>query len=107
MRELDLMHLIQIAATKLGARLMRNNVGGLWSRDGRFIRFGLGIGTSDLIGFDRNGRFIAIETKTPGGKRTAEQENFIRLVREHGGLAGFAESVEEAQEIIYGSHDHA
>jgi hypothetical protein len=65
------------------------------------ISYGLCKGSSDLIGLRRgDGRFVAIEVKKPGGNRRPEQHNFINLVREFGGLAGFAENVEQAKGII-------
>jgi hypothetical protein len=78
--------------------------------NGRLVRFGLHKGSSDLIGITpvtitpdmigkRMGIFTAIEVKTPKGKPTDEQINFIQRVRDLGGFAGVARSVEEALEI--------
>lgn len=65
------------------------------------LSYGLCKGSSDLIGLRRgDGRFVAIEVKKPGGNRRPEQHNYISLVREFGGLAGFAENVEQAKGII-------
>jgi len=87
--------------------LFRNNVGALKDRDGRLIKYGLSPGSSDLIGFMRRSGvaiFLAIEVKAPGAytdpKRLAAQTNFIRIIKEAGGIAGFASSVQEAEEII-------
>ena len=86
--------------------LWRNNVGlanHFDQRSGRIMRvaYGLCPGSSDLIGIDADGRFVAIELKREkGGKPTPEQEMFIEIVRSHGGRAGVARSVAEAEEIL-------
>ena len=104
MTEAVIMKKIQIAVSKLGARLFRNNTGMVRQQDGRVIRFGLAVGSADLIGFTPvNGVavFTAIEVKHKG-KPTKQQEAFLEMVREFGGIAGVAHSIEEALEIIRG-----
>ena len=64
----------------------------------RFTRAGV----SDLIGVF-NGRFIAIELKRPGRSNygvTALQEAFMRKVRDAGGIAGVARSIEDLEAIL-------
>jgi hypothetical protein len=80
-------------------RLFRNQVGVLHTIDGRTIRAGLCVGSSDLIGW-YNGRFLAIEVKSDTGRTTTEQDAFLAAVRRGGGLAGVARSVDEALQII-------
>jgi hypothetical protein len=81
-----------------GLRLMRNNVGKLRSPEGRIVEFGLGVGTSDLIGFQAIeitphmvgktvAQFVAVECKKPGGRLTEDQANFLKLVESFGGKA--------------------
>jgi len=93
-----------------GRRLWRNNTGAIKDETGRLVRFGLCKGSSDIIGITpititsdmigkRIGVFTAIEVKTPKGKPTDEQINFIDRVRDLGGFAGVARSVEDALEI--------
>lgn len=67
---------------------------------GGFARGGLGTGSADLVGFVRgSGRFFAVEVKRPrGGRVSAEQDAWIRLVNEGGGYACVARSPEEAME---------
>jgi hypothetical protein len=104
MNETNLMNTILLA--NHGCRLFRNNTGAIKDQTGRLVRFGLCKGSSDLIGFkpvtitpDMVGRtvaiFTAIEVKTPGGKPTPEQLHFVKRVKDHGGIAGIARSVEE------------
>ena len=102
MTEADIMRQIQLAATKLGARLFRNNVGMATTNTGSVIRFGLAVGSADLIGWSATGKFIAIEVKRPYGKPTKEQRRFLDAVVAAGGIAGVARSVEDAVEIIQG-----
>ena len=101
MTESDIMREIQLAATKLGSRLMRNNCGQAVTENGYVIRFGLGNpGGADLIGWTSTGKFLAIEVKRPGKSPTVEQRNFLDAVTKAGGVAGVARSVEDAMEII-------
>ena len=79
MKESDLRKLIQLEASKRGVVLHRNNVG-FYVRDGRSIKYGLGVGSSDLVGWSKTGKFIAIELKVGKLKATPEQENFIEQV---------------------------
>lgn len=71
--------------------------------DGRFQRFGLATGSSDLIGIARIGmlgRFFALEIKGEKGRLTPEQQMFMTLVNNVGGYAASARSVEEALEHL-------
>lgn len=76
------------------------------------MSFGVGSpGGSDLIGYrkvtvtpEMVGMevpvFAAIEVKTPRGRATKHQEAFIEHIRNAGGIAGIARSVDEAQSIL-------
>lgn len=59
-------------------------------------RFGLCVGSSDLIGLHK-GRFLAVETKSPRGRLTADQGRFLGLVSALGGIALCARGDEEAE----------
>ena len=106
MTEADIMRQIQLAATKLGARLFRNNVGMATTNTGSVIRFGLAVGSADLIGWTKSGRFLAIEIKTSKGRLTKHQRQFLDAISASGGIAGVARSVEDAVEIIQGASNH-
>lgn len=108
MNETNLMNTIMLADH--GCRLFRNNTGAIKDADGRLVRFGLCRGSSDLIGFkpvtitpDMVGKtvavFTAIEVKTPTGKATPEQIHFIERVKQLGGIAGIARSVDDVLAI--------
>lgn len=114
---------IQIAASKAGARLFRNNVSLAWASNNikrvthkqkitiqlnpgdiilfnaRPIHAGLCEGSSDLIGWQTvNGSaiFTACEVKTARGQATDKQSNFIDAVNTAGGNAFIARSETEA-----------
>lgn len=65
----------------------------------RWIRFAFK-GCADILGQMKDGRFMAIEVKKWDGRPTLEQQAFIDRVRQFGGVAGVARSVEDAQYII-------
>jgi hypothetical protein len=44
--------------------------------------------------------FTAIEVKTPTGKVSEVQENFISLVKKHGGIAAVVRTIDDATEIL-------
>lgn len=101
MREQNIQRLIMLALSEAGCLVWRNNCGMLKNEAGIPIKFGLGNpGGSDLIGLTSNGRFFAIEVKTPTGKPTKQQLNFIEQVKSKGGLAGIARSPDDALRII-------
>lgn len=100
MTEADLMREIQKEASYLGHRLFRNSVGKALTKDGRFISFGLCVGSSDLIGFTRNGLFLAVETKIGYAKPTEEQQTFIEVVNRNGGLAGVCYSLDDFRRLV-------
>lgn len=107
------------------SRLFRNNTGTGWIgkiksssnptykviENARPLKAGLCLGSSDLIGWTKItidesmvGKevavFTAIEVKTPKGKASKEQINFINQVLKSGGLAGVAKNEEDAINII-------
>lgn len=101
---------IRIACGAGPARLWRNNTGALKDATGRLVRYGLCPGSSDLIGLrqvtitpDMVGQtlavFTAIEVKDRG-RATPEQQAFIAMVQQAGGLAGIARSVDDARTIL-------
>lgn len=102
MREAQLQDEIRLAVAQLdGVVLWRNNVGvGRVGRSDAPVRFGLAVGSADLVGLvtmpDGKGRFIAMEVKTQDGRLSEEQSRWLNLVRSLGGLAVVVRSVEDA-----------
>ena len=87
---------IMIALSEAGCLVWRNNVGVLKDANGRPIRYGLGTGSSDLIGLCADGTFLAVEVKTATGRVSPAQTAFIAAVRRRGGRAGVARSPADA-----------
>ena len=106
---------VRLEASRVGGRLFRNNVGGTYTEDGTFLRYGLAndskkmndsIKSSDLIGLrpvrigpehvgNVFGLFVAREIKPGnwrymGTPRELAQLKFIELVASLGGDASFA-----------------
>jgi len=106
---------IRLEASRIGARLWRNNVGATLTEDGAFLRYGLAndskkmnalIKSSDLIGIRPVeitpahvggvfGQFVAREVKREGwtykgDKRELAQLRFLELVNALGGDGAFA-----------------
>lgn len=94
--------------------LFRNN-SGVAHYGNDVVRYGVPPtgGGSDLIGWvsktitpDMVGQkvavFLAVEIKTDAGKLTAAQGNFIEKINAHGGIAGVARSIEEAEKLVDG-----
>lgn len=111
MTEQDIQNLIRLELSEsTEAKIFRNNTGSL-KQGNRTVHFGLCRGSSDLIGWtpveitpEMVGQtvavFTAIEVKTPKGRATKGQKNFIEQVKNAGGIAGIARSAEEAKNII-------
>ncbi len=115
MKESNIQKLIQLALSDAGLTFWRNETAGAWVghvvyqdantvtlKNPRMIQAGLCKGGSDLVGVAPGGLFAAIEVKTHKGRTTIEQDNFIEVVRDAGGVAGVARSVDEALRVVYG-----
>jgi hypothetical protein len=109
--EHEIQQRIRLACGRGTVRLWRNNTGALVDQQGRFVRFGLCKGSSDLIGLRsleitpelvglRLAQFVALEVKTAKGVLSPEQRAFLRLVQQFGGLAAACRSVGEAEQLL-------
>lgn len=105
-RETALVRRLMLRATELGARLFRNNVGQYVDSRGNVVRYGLCVGSSDLIGWtpyvvrpEDVGRtiavFTAVEAKTLRNVPTGPQIQFVQAVKAAGGIAVFARSTDD------------
>lgn len=122
--ETNIARQILLAASSAGHRLFRQNVGQGWIgkserittartvtlnpgdvivRQARPLHAGLCTGSSDTIGWTRDGLFAAVEVKTKTGRASADQIRFIEAVRRAGGVAGVARSDDEALRILDGA----
>jgi hypothetical protein len=101
---------VRLEAPRRNWHLWRNNSGAGKLENGSFLRWGLAndseqlnkrLKSSDLIGIDETGKFLAIECKppgwrlTPGDARGHAQLAFINLVLAKGGRAGFVTSIHD------------
>jgi Holliday junction resolvase len=98
-KETNILKECMLAAAECGAVVWRNNVGMLRNDKGVPVRYGLCTGSSDLIGIYR-GRFLAIETKQPGGRVSADQEKFMKFVNKEGGVAFIAYGPDDVRERL-------
>jgi hypothetical protein len=100
--EAPILHAVRAALLSDGrVMLWRNNTGGelvtpeRGSR--RFIKYGLGRGSADLVGLLRpSGRFCAFEVKAPKGRVSHEQELWGAAVQRAGGFYAIVRSVDDA-----------
>jgi hypothetical protein len=109
--EHEIQQRIRLACGRGAVRLWRNNTGALVDQQGRFVRFGLCKGSSDLIGLrslevtpemvgQRVAQFVALEIKTAQGMLSPEQRAFLQLVQQLGGLGAVCRSIAEAQAVL-------
>lgn len=110
MKESDLIYELR-TLSRGDVRLFRNNVGALRDAAGNWVTYGLGVGTSDLIGWRRVlitpdhvglhlAVFAALEGKSDTGQLTASQHAFIDTLAHAGGIAGVVRSVEDARKLL-------
>lgn len=100
MKETNIQQLVRLRASELGARLFRNNVGLLYTEDGRPVKVGLCTGSSDLIGYTKLGKFLALEIKKPGRKATDAQQNFIDAVNKSGGIGAIISDPNQLDDLL-------
>ncbi len=108
-------------ASQPDVSIHRNNSGALKDATGRLVRYGLAVGSSDLIGSltvhcrpipahswagetsptsRAISRSLAIEVKTATGTLTADQSRFLEEKRRIGWITGVVRSVDEAKRLI-------
>ena len=97
--ETNIMNACMVALSAAGCLVWRNNTGLLPDANGRPIRFGLCVGSADIIGVCKDGLFLGVEIKTATGRASPAQTAFIAAVRRAGGRAGVARSAQEALAI--------
>jgi hypothetical protein len=67
----------------------------------RFVRFTGARGLSDILGIlPPHGRLLAVETKMPGGRLTADQQGFLNAITQAGGLGLVIRDVRELAEAL-------
>ena len=100
MTEHEIQNQIRIETAPYAA-LFRINVGSGYTKGGRYFNTGVPSGFSDLFGVRKSdGRAVFIEVKTPKGRPSEKQINFINQMKKHGAIAGICRSAEEAIKLI-------
>lgn len=118
--ERDLLRELLRAASALGARLFRNQIGAYrlarpqcieCQRFGRVLTSGLCVGSSDLVGWvpvvigpEHLGRtlavFCGVEAKRADGRLSEPQRAFLAALERDGAVSGVARSVADLHDII-------
>lgn len=118
MREQDIQNYIRIEFSKhmpdgllfrsnvgvawTGSRTRKNPDGSLTIYDPRPFSTGLPNGFSDLFGVLPGGKAVFLEIKSPTGKPSPAQTNFLAQAIKTGAAAGVARSFEDVLKIING-----
>jgi len=111
MSEKTILNHLQLLASKIGARLFRQNTGSAWQgevhrlktgdiliKNPRIVHFGLCKGSGDLIGFapvkinhshlnKTLAVFWSVEIKTGSLKPTSDQINWHNMIKNNGGVS--------------------
>ena len=104
MTEQDIQNQIRMALSPI-AVVFRVNTGTVKTIDGRYFKTGVPKGYSDLSGFRKSdGKMFFLEIKTPTGRASKDQLHFLEQMSQYPVITGIARSVEEALELIEGSH---
>lgn len=120
-QERDLINEILLRASERGHRLFRQNTGKGWVgkaetfhlsklvkvyagdvivRQARPLIAGLCTGSSDIVGWTNEGRFVGIEAKTPGVATSKEQRQFVTIAHRAGCIAEVVFSADEALALL-------
>jgi len=99
-KEKDLINQILIAISQHGGRAWRNNSGVAEYANGAKVRYGVGLGGSDIIGITKDGKFIAVEVKTGKLKLSPTQATFLKIINSLGGIGIEARSVDDVTSRI-------
>lgn len=94
---------VKQAIKTTGLKLQRINTGCFAVGEGRNRRFirTADAGTCDFEGYDKHGRFVAIECKRPvGGKLSPAQKERIDDINNKGGVAIVVHSGEETLKLL-------
>lgn len=113
MTESALTRLLLLESSKLGVTLFRNNVGVLRDIHGTYVRYGLSVGSPDLVGWlpvtiapEHVGRtlavFVGVEVKQPKGQPSPAQVAFLAALQRAGAKCGIARAVEDLATICSG-----
>lgn len=83
-------------------KIFRNSVGlAADPGTGQHVRFGLCVGAADLVAIVKpRGRWLALEVKSARGRVRPEQERFLAMIRDMGGVGQVVRSVADAEAAL-------
>lgn len=100
-RETILQNKIIVALCERGCYAVNHTVGNFYTKYGGRVSVGQH-GDSDIRGHRPDGRAFYVEVKLPGEKPRQDQLDFIEAMKRTGAIAGWATSIQEALEIVFG-----
>lgn len=100
-RETILQNKIIVALCERGCYAVNHTVGKFYTEYGAEVKIGVP-GESDVWGHRPDGRAFYVEVKLPGEKPRQDQLDFIEAMKRTGAIAGWATSIPEALEIVFG-----
>lgn len=92
-----------LEASRCGARLFKNNTGVAQYQTGGKVRYGLKVGSADLIGYipmDGCAVFFSVECKTGSAVPTEQQRMWREAVCNDGGIAIVAREASDVARAI-------
>ena len=100
--ETSLQNKIIVALCERGCFAVNHTVGKFYTEYGAEVKIGTP-GESDVWGHrPGDGRAFYVEVKLPGEKPRENQLDFIEAMKRTGAIAGWATSIPEALEIVFG-----
>lgn len=100
-RETVLQNKIIVALCERGCFAVNHTVGDFFTKYGGRVSVGTS-GDADVWGHRPDGMAFYIEVKLPGEKPRQNQLDFLQAMRESGAIAGWATSIPEALQIVFG-----
>ena len=100
-RETALQNKIIVALCERGCYAVNHTVGNFYTKYGGRVSVGQR-GDSDIRGHRPDGKAFYVEVKLPGETPRQDQLDFIEAMKNTGAIAGWATSIPEALEIVFG-----
>lgn len=104
-KETILQNKIIVALCERGCFAVNHTVGKFYTEYGERIKIGNN-GEADVWGHRPDGMAFYVEVKLPGEKPRKDQLEFLEAMRNSGAIAGWATSIPEAINIVFGGKNH-
>ena len=102
--ETALQNKIIVALCQRGCFAVNHTVGKFYTEYGAIVRIG-SPGDADVWGHRPDGMAFYVEVKLPGEKPRKDQLEFLEAMRNSGAIAGWATSIPEAINIVFGGNE--